>query len=194
MPELTDQRHGIVIFVAACDATVNKSVTTFYPRVYMFGLCFMIYAKILLSDHSAYCKFECSTFFLSSTESLGISLGKKAHITFFGVNSTLNYIVFYLFCLAVIGTQTCKGGKEVKHWIQDFSIPWQNDGGSFVANVLFNHEHCGKIMFFTFAEVLFQFRTVQEIHLAVLCMPLDTFSASSKLSSCISLQSSYECF
>lgn len=40
-------------------------------------------------------------------------------------------------------------------------------------------------MFFTFDEVLFQFCMVQEVHVlkAMLCTPLDTFSASSKLPS-----------
>lgn len=95
---------------------------------------------------------------------------------------TPDYIVSYLFCLAVIGTQTRKDGKEVKHWIQDFSIPQQNDRGFFVANVLIDHENCGKIMFFTFDEI--QFFMVQDVHTleAVMYMPLDTFSDSSELS------------
>ena len=54
MSKLTDQRHGIVIFEAVCDAAVIEYVTTFYPRVYMFGLFFMICAKILLCGYSEF--------------------------------------------------------------------------------------------------------------------------------------------
>lgn len=77
------------------NATVNEPVTTFYQSVYMFGLVFMIYTKCLLCDQHMV-----NLSVLSSTEGvLEFHWGKKkAHLTFFGVNSTPNYIVHSLFC------------------------------------------------------------------------------------------------